>query len=99
MATYIELRNLYDDDDLKNKLDVATMITANNLLSGTPTVDQQKWAAYVFGNVRTESSKALMAVLATNNNLTVAQIQTATDNGIQTAVDAVADALVVAYNA
>lgn len=97
MASYTELRDLFSNDALKNKLDIATIIAANNLLSGTPTAAEQKWAAHVFANPRAESQKALMAVLATNNGLTVAQITGASDAAIQSGVDSVIGSLVVAY--
>lgn len=96
MASYTELRNLFSDDAFKNKVDIATVIAANNLLSGTPTTAQQVWAAKVFDSPRSESKKALMAVLAENSGLTTAQILGASDANIQTAVDGVVDALVAA---
>lgn len=96
MATYTELRDLFSDDTLQNRVDVATMIAANNLLGGTPTAAEQSWAANVFANPRGESTKAYRAVLATNNGLTVAQITGATDAALQTAVDSVVDTLVIA---
>ena len=97
MATYLELRGLVNDGDLSNKIDIAIVIAANNLLSGTPTTAQQKWAASVFNEPRSESKKALMAVLAANSGATLSAIRNATDAAIQNQVDAVVDALVVAY--
>lgn len=97
MASYLELRGLVNDADLVNKIDIAIVIAANNLLSGTPTAAQQKWAAKVFNDPRSESQKALMAVLAKNNAASIAAIQAATDAAIQTQVDSVVGALVVAY--
>lgn len=84
---------------MKNKLDVAIMKSAQSLLDGTPTADEQKWASAVLANPRQESEKAWRYVLAVNSGLTTAQIESATDAAIQTNVDAVRDALVVAYNA
>jgi hypothetical protein len=99
MATYTELRSLYADDDLRNKVEVAVVKAAANLLGGTPTADEQKWAAAVFASPRGVGTQALLYVLAENSGLTVAAIQGATDAAIQTNVDAVAPALVVAHNA
>ena len=99
MATYTDLRKLFGNDELKNKLDIATVIAANNLLSGTPLPDDQKWASSVFANPRNESVKAYMAVIAENSGLTVVQIEGATDAAIQAQVDAVVPSLVVAFNA
>ncbi len=99
MASYDELRQLFSDDALKMKMDVAVLIAAHNLLVGTPTADQQKWAAQALANPRAESDKAYRFVLAANESASVAAIQGATDAQIQTNVDAVVPALVVAYNA
>ena len=97
MASYIDLRNLFSNDELKNRVDIAVVIAANNLLSGTPTTNDQKWAAHVFSGPRSEGAKALMAVIATNNGLTVAQITGASDTALQTAVDLAVPTLVIAY--
>ena len=97
MATYTELRGLFADDELSNKIDIAIIVSANNLLTGTPTAAQQKWAASVFSSPRGESKKALMSVLAKNKALTIAQIQGASDAVIQTQVDSVVDSLVIAF--
>ena len=99
MATYTELRDLFSNDAMKNKLDIATIIAANNLLDGAPTAGEQSWAATVFSNPRNESIKAWMAVVATNNASSIAQITSASDSTIQTAVDNVVGALVVAHGA
>lgn len=98
MATYSELRDLFSDDSMKNKLDVAVMKAAHAKLTGTPTADEQKWAAAVLANPRAEAEKAYRFVLAANSAADVATILAATDAAIQTQVDAVVPALVVAYN-
>lgn len=97
MASYTELRGLFADDELSNKIDIAIIVSANDLLAGTPTASQQKWSANVFSSPRSESKKALMAVLAKNKDFTIAQIQGATDAAIQTQVDSVVDSLVIAF--
>jgi len=94
MATLQELRGLFNDSDLLEKVEVATVIAANDLLSGTPTTDQKAWAATVFTNPNSEAKKALMSVLAENSTATVGQIQSATDVLVQASVDAVAQVLV-----
>ncbi len=99
MATYTELRDLFSDDTLRNRVEVAVIVAADGLLAGTPTTDQQKWATAVFDSPRREGNKAYMAVLAANSGATVAQIQSATDAAIQANVDSVVPALVVAYAA
>ena len=97
MATYIELRNLFANDEFKNRIDIAVVVAANELLGGTPTVSDQKWAAYVFSNPRSEGQKALMSVLATNKAASTSAITSATDAAIQTAVDLAVPSLITAY--
>lgn len=94
MATLQELRSLFNDSDLTEKVEAAVVIAANTLLSGSPTAAQKAWAAAVFSAPKNEASKALMAVLAENSSATVAQIQQATDAAIQTAVNGVVQVLV-----
>lgn len=100
MATYEELRALAGDSPLSQKVEIATIIAANNLLTGSPspTADEQKWAAAVFAAPAREGRKALMSVLAANNSASVAAITGASDAQIQNNVNAVVPALVVAYN-
>jgi hypothetical protein len=99
MATYLELLNLSADADLRDRTKTAVTISAQALIDGTPTVDQQKWAASVLGSPGTEAAKALRYVLAVNNGLSVVAIQGASDSAIQAQVDAAVDALVIAFNA
>ncbi len=99
MASYTDLRNLFSDDTMKNRIDVAIVIAASNLLGGAPTADEQKWSAAVFSNPRTEGQKAYMAVIAANQGASVSAIQGATDAALQANVDSVVAALVVAHAA
>ena len=94
MATYAEIRQLFSNSVLSEKMEVAVIIAANNLLSGTETAAQKVWAASVFANPRGEATKAMMAVLATHNALAVSQITGASDATVQTAVNAVVPTLV-----
>ncbi len=99
MASYTDLANLFSDDTLKNRVDVAVVVAASALLAGTPTADEQSWAAAVFSRPRTEGQKAYMAVLAANKSASVTAIQGASDAALQANVDSVVAALVVAYAA
>lgn len=94
MATYAEIRQLFSDSTLSEKMEVAVIIAANNLLAGSETAAQKAWAVSVFSNPHNEAKKAMMAVLATHNALTVNQIQTATDAVVQAAVNNVVPTLV-----
>ena len=94
MATYTELRSLFNDSDLLEKIDTAVVIAANNLINGTPTAADKAWISAVLGDPRAEAEKALMVVLASNSGASVATIQGATDVAIQTNVDTVVPILV-----
>ena len=99
MATLQELKGLMKDSDLNEKVAAALIIAVQAVLDGTPTADQQKYAAAVFANPVAEAKKAQASVLASNASATVAQITGATDASIQTNVNDVIDTLAVAYNA
>jgi hypothetical protein len=94
MATYQELRGLFADSDLQEKVEVALVIAANTLNAGTPTTADKAWIAHVIGNTRGEAQKALKIVLAENSGASVATIQGATDAAIQTNVDSIVPTLV-----
>lgn len=93
MATYIELFNLFNDAELRNKVEVAVIIAANNL-ADTP--GNNAFVSDAFNDTRTVAEQALMAVLAGNSASTVAQITGASDAVIQAAVDSVVTILVKA---
>ena len=94
MATYKELRDLFNDSDIKNKVEVATIIYAQSLASGTPTAAQKAWVSSVLQSSATEAGKITLGVLAANSGFTVAQIQGASDAAIQGQVDAIAPILI-----
>jgi hypothetical protein len=94
MATYQELRGLFNDSDLMEKTEVAVVVAANDLVGGTPTTADKAWIAAALANPSAEAQKALMNVLAANKGLSVAQIQNATDSALQTNVNAVVPILV-----
>ena len=87
MATYTELRQLFNNDDLRNRVATACLIYAHGLLSGTPTDAQKAFAEKVFNDPDAVGRKIMMGVLAANKAATTAQIQTASDSAIQTQVD------------
>ncbi len=88
MATYLELRNLFNDGDLTNRVAIAAVISVNNILIGTPTTKDKAYAALLFSNPQSEARKILMSVLAANSSASVSQIQGASDAALQTNVDA-----------
>ena len=104
MASYTELRNLFDESTLRNKMAVAVIIAANEVLSDpvnfpTTTADvtlqgqRKAWAAAAFADSGAIALTMLKAVLAVNAGLTTAQITGATDTAIQNNVNAVVDLL------
>lgn len=99
MATYSELRNLFNDSELGNKIEVALIVSAYNLIKNTPTptAEQKAWAVHAFNNTALEGKKALKAVLAANKDITTSQIQSASDSAVQTKVDEIAQVLVDAF--
>jgi len=95
MATYIELRGLYGNGDLENKVEVACIVAAESIRNedaGTTNhANRLVWAKSAFSNPNTVAVQMLMALLAANKDLTVAQIEGASDAAIQTAVDNAVD--------
>jgi len=94
VASYLELRNLFSNGDLLNKIDFAIVKAANDLINGTPGTKEKSWATDVFSNPRAESQKALKVLLAGNSGMTISQIISVTDTAIQTAVDGVVPVLI-----
>lgn len=94
MATYLELRDLFDDGDLRNRVNMAMIVSVNTILEGTPTAKDHAYAAAVTNSPGEEAKKILMFVLAINKSATVANIQGATDASIQTNVDTVVPVLI-----
>lgn len=92
MATYAELYNLRNDSALRNKVVVAVIVAAETIMNedgGTANhANRLIWAGSVFANPGFEADRMFMAVLAANSDLTVTQIQEASDAAIQTNVDA-----------
>ena len=92
MATYIELRQIFGNGDLLNRIEVACIVAASIIQSedaGTANhANRLLWAASVFASSRPWAEKMLMALLASNRASTVQQITGATDETLQTLVNA-----------
>lgn len=104
MATYIELRNLFNDSDLRNRIQTGSIVAAQEAMEDpinfpTSTADTELqtdrllWAARVFNSPVREGQKMLFSAIADNRVLTVAQITGATDAQLQTAINKVIDLL------
>ena len=94
MATYIEIRELFSNSDLLNKVTTATIIYAESIVTGTPDAKQKAWIAQTFSNPTNEAKKVLMGVLAANKDASKTDIEGATDAAIQTQVNLIAPILI-----
>ena len=95
MATYLELRQLFGNGDLLNKIEVACIVAADTIRNEDPGTanhtNRLVWAASCFQNTRPVAEKMLMAILATNKTSSAAAIEGASDELLQTNVDATVD--------
>lgn len=95
MATYSELWEIRTNSPLRDKVAVAAVIKAQNLLDGaTPSAGEVAWAEKAINNPVGVADALLNYVLAKNNAATVSQIVNASDATIQTNVDGAVDALI-----
>jgi hypothetical protein len=94
MASYIEIRNLFSNSTLRNRIITAVVIAAFNKTTGSPTAADKAWIDSVLSNPNNAGKKALMAVLAANKDASVASIEGATDAQIQTNVDSIVQILI-----
>lgn len=95
MATYQELYDLRSDSGLRNKVAVAVVIKAQDLLSGvSPTAAQVTWANAALQSPVQKADVLLGYVLAANKAAGVGAISSASDATIQSNVDAAVDALI-----
>ena len=95
MATYTELFNLRRDDGLRGRIASAIAIQADTIRTeaGATTnhANRLTWAKLAFQNPEARADEMMWALLAANKASTVAQIQSASDSTLQTAVAAAVD--------
>ena len=95
MATYTELRQLFADNDLRNRVQVACIVAAETIRSedaGTTNhANRLVWAKSAFNNPTAVCDAMLMALLAVNKAQTVEMIQGVEDTTLQSQVDAAVD--------
>jgi len=97
MATYLEINTLSADANLLKRAETAVIIAAQTLVeSGGATANDRRWARQALYAPTAEAQKALRYVLAKNKSATTAQINAVTDASLQTQVDAIVPALVLA---
>ena len=92
MATYVELRQLFSNSSLSNRIEVACVIAANIVRTEDAGTDNHAnritWAKQTFGSPGSMASKMLMYLLAANKDLTAVQLVGVSDEDLQTAVNA-----------
>lgn len=90
MATYIEIFDLASNAALRNRVTIACLVAAQAVVvenaSTTNHANRLLWAKDVFVDPLGMGQKMLMACLAANAGLTVAQITSAADAALLTAV-------------
>jgi hypothetical protein len=108
MATYLELRDVFENTELLKKVMVAVAIAAETVSSGADTTDPPwdqtagahdnriRWAANAITDTKGEAARIMKMVIAANKDLTVSQINGASDTAIQANVDAAVDTVAAA---
>lgn len=96
MASYAELFDLLTRDGaLMSRTSIALLVAADAIRANvSATVAQQKWATAVLSNPRAYAPSALALALVQNRNLSVAQLTSASDASLQSAVDGAVTMLV-----
>jgi len=88
MASYQELRAIFNHADLRNRTTSAVIIAAQGELDASPgTPAGRAWATKSLDGAEAEGRRVLMYVLAANKDVAQAAIIGASDAQIQTNVD------------
>ncbi len=94
MATYTELRALFGNDALRNRVEVALCLKVYAILEEvTPSPERLAWARSVLDSSYNEADSLLKYALAANAELTTQQLAAASDAALLTAVGAAVDKL------
>ena len=97
MATYEDLRTLFNHNELLNKIAVACIVAAEAIRTEAPSTTNHAnrlvWAKAAFVDTKTIRKHMLMAVLAANKTLDVSAITGASDASIQSTVNSAVDVL------
>lgn len=95
MASYEDLRDLFSDGKLKNRVEVACIVAAETIRNEdgqvTNHTNRLGWAKRAFQNPGSIRDEMLKALLAANKDSDVATIQGVSDSALQTLVDASID--------
>ncbi len=97
MATYEELRNLFSDSPLRNRLEVAILIKARTVLeSPSEPLGRAEWAdAALTPSVAATEAKRMLSFLlgGIDDEMTITEILAISDVYLQAAVDSAVDLL------
>lgn len=94
MATYNELRSLFGDGDLQNKVEVAVCVKAAAIIGEeSPTAVRLAWVDTALTNTASQAVKILKYLLAANKDAELSVIQKVGEAAIQAKVDAIIDKL------
>lgn len=97
MATYAELVTASNNSALITRISVACAVAAEKIrqesISVPNHVNRVKWAKGAFANPTEAARSIIWCVLAQNRAATLAQITSADDLTVQTAVDSAVDAV------
>lgn len=95
MATYAELRKLFTEGQLRNKIEAACIVTAEAILQEDAGVTNHAnrliWAKNNLPPSNSTRDQMLMVLLASNKDAEVAAITGVTDAVIQAKIDAAVD--------
>lgn len=96
MATYTELRKLFDNPELKEKIESSVVIAAYNIgVDQTPPMAAMKtWGRETLQDSDRATEHMMRAFLAASKGLTQAAILALDDAAIQTTVDAAVQTLI-----
>jgi len=94
MATYQELRTLFANDALRNRVEVAVILKAHAIVQeATPSSERLAWVVTAFTGTESQAALLLKYALAGSAALSVAQITGATDAALLAAISAAVDKL------
>lgn len=97
MATYAEFvthRSSPEFTDLVNRVTVAVAVKAASIINAaTPTAAEQSWAKEALANPRSKADTLINFLIADNADLSISQINSASDTAIQGKVDTAVDNL------
>ena len=95
MATYPELRSLFSESPLRNRLEVAVLIKAREVLNSAGPVERVEWAdaALTPSVAAAEAKRMLSYLLGGAESMTHEEILAIPDVDLQAAVDSAVDLL------